>query len=144
MCRSCANWCLRGAVAGRKNAPFPGAGCSLALARAKKTEFMYVYVMCVCLCACVYVCVYINIYKCMHTQIVRELVFTGHSGRVNKCAFSGAGCSLASASNDATVRIHALPGESHVTVHGESSYICYVGFFCGLYIGLFCGLYSVL
>ena len=43
-------------------------------------------------------------------QIVRELAFTGHSGRVNRCAFSGAGCSLASASADSTVRIHALPG----------------------------------
>jgi len=105
----------------KKCAPFPGAGCSLAFACAKKTEFIYIHIMCVRLYACVYVCVYINRYKCVHTQIVRELVFTGHSGRVNKCAFSGAGCSLASASNDATVRIHALPGESHVTLHGESS-----------------------
>ena len=43
-------------------------------------------------------------------EIVRELVFTGHSQQVNKCAFSGSGCSLASASADSTVRIHALPG----------------------------------
>ena len=43
-------------------------------------------------------------------QIVRQLAFTGHGGRVNRCAFSGTGCSLASASDDATVRIHTLPG----------------------------------
>ena len=55
-------------------------------------------------------------------KVVHEVSFPSHNGPVKRCVFSGAGSTIASASSDATVRVHDLPGTG--PANDRSATIC--------------------